>query len=202
MSDEIRLQVAEPQAAQQLLEIYRPYVEQTAITFETEVPSAAEFRRRIETVRERFPYLVALQGERYLGYAYVSPFKERAAYDWAVETSIYVRREERGRGIGRILYDGLETCLRAQGILNLNACIAYPAQEDAYLTKDSVLFHEKLGYRMVGEFRQCGYKFHRWYHMVWMEKLIGVHQTQQPPVKSFDEIAGLVNFTGSRCILK
>lgn len=75
-----------------------------------------------------------------VGYAYVSPFKERAAYDWSVETSIYVRKEAKQQGIGRRLYDRLEQILRQQGILNANACIAYPQIEDEYLTKDSVGF--------------------------------------------------------------
>lgn len=77
-----------------------------------------------------------------------------------------------------------------QGILNLNACIGYPREEDAYLTRDSVRFHEKLGYRMVGEFHQCGYKFGRWYDMVWMEKIIGEHRDNQPAVRWWPEIAG------------
>lgn len=79
-------------------------------------------------------------------------------------------------GIGRRLYEELENILKQQGILNVNACIAYPQVKDEYLTKDSVLFHEKLGYTMVGIFHQCGYKFHRWYDMVWMEKFIGEHR--------------------------
>ena len=78
--------------------------------------------------------------------------------------------------------------LKEQGILNLNACIASPVTEDEYLTKDSIRFHERLGYQMVAEFHQCGYKFHRWYDMVWMEKHIGVHTGEAKPVKPFSEI--------------
>ena len=72
-----------------------------------------------------------------------------------------------------------------QNICNLYACIGYPEKEDEYLTKNSVYFHEKLGYRMVGEFYKCGYKFNRWYNMVWMEKFIGEHIGNQLPVKFF-----------------
>ena len=75
--------------------------------------------------------------------------------------------------------------LYRQGILNVNACIAYPQTEDEYLTRDSVKFHEKLGYRMVGTFHQCGYKFGRWYDMVWMEKFIGEHSKNQPDIIPF-----------------
>ena len=95
-------------------------------------------------------------------------------------------------GIGRKLYDCLEKLLKEQGILNLNACIAYPRSEDEYLTKNSVEFHTHLGYRLVGEFYQCGYKFNRWYNMVWMEKQIGEHVSNQPAVKSFEDIRDLI----------
>ena len=92
--------------------------------------------------------------------------------------------------MGRSLYAALEKALAAQNILNLNACIGYPAEEDAYLTQDSVKFHQRMGYRMVGKFSQCGYKFDRWYDMVWMEKHIGEHGAKQPAGKPFGEIAG------------
>jgi len=188
MSEEVKIREASPEDAEALLNIYAPYVETTAITFEYAVPDAEEFRARIRRVQERYPYLVAEVNGEIAGYAYVSPFHPRAAYDWAVETSIYVDRERKRSGIGGRLYARLEECLRAQGILNLNACIAYPEQEDEYLTADSVRFHERLGYRMVGKFSSCGYKFHRWYSMVWMEKLIGEHLPQQPPVRNFSEV--------------
>ena len=123
-----------------------------------------------------------------LGYAYVGPFHDRPAYDWAVETSIYVSELQKGEGIGKALYKALEEQLSRLHILNLNACIAYPETEDEHLNKDSVRFHTHLGYRMVGEFYQCGYKFDRWYNMVWMEKHIGDHIEDQPPVIAFPEL--------------
>lgn len=188
MEKEITIRVATPDDAKALLALYAPYVEQTAITFEYEVPSEEEFRERIEHTLERYPYLVAEMDGTPVGYAYVSPFKERAAYDWSVETSIYVGMEYKRLGIGRKLYDALESVLKKQGILNVNACIAYPRQEDEHLTMDSVHFHEKLGYRMVGCFHDCGYKFDRWYDMVWMEKMIGEHITGQPDIVLFPEL--------------
>ena len=166
----IRIRTACVQDAQALLQIYAPYVTDTAITFEYDVPTVEEFRRRIENTLKKYPYVVAMAGEEIVGYAYAGPFQTRAAYQWAVETAIYVRRDGRRMGVGRRLYDALEQALRAQGILNMNACIAYPCAEDAYLTRDSVRFHERLGYRLVGQFQACGYKFGRWYDMVWMEK--------------------------------
>lgn len=176
---------------EKLLAIYAPYVTDTAVTFEYTVPSAEEFSQRIRSVSERYPYLAALADGKILGYAYAGVFHSRPAYDWAVETSIYVHREKRHTGIGGRLYAALETALKAQGITNMNACIAVPGEEkDEYLTRDSVDFHARLGYRLVGEFFQCGFKFGRWYNMVWMEKHIGPHLPDQPPVKLFPEVAG------------
>lgn len=185
---EIRIRIAQMEDAEALLAVYSPYVRETAITFEYEVPTPEEFGQRIRHTKERYPYLVAELNETIVGYAYASLFHERKAYDWAVETSIYVDRDKKGMGIGRKLYDMLEMILKEQNILNLNACIAYPEEEDEHLTKDSVKFHEHLGYHMAGEFHQCGYKFHRWYHMVWMEKHIGPHLENQPDIKPFKEI--------------
>ena len=182
------IRVAAVEYAEKLLQIYAPYVINTAITFEYEVPTVQEFRKRICHVLKRYPYLVAEKNGELLGFAYASAFHERAAYDWAVETSIYICMNRRKMGIGRKLHDCLEKLLKEQGILNLNACIAYPRSEDEYLTKNSVEFHTHLGYRLVGEFYQCGYKFNRWYNMVWMEKQIGEHVSNQPAVKSFEDI--------------
>lgn len=182
------IRVATPQDAEALLAVYAPYVTDTAITFEYEVPSLTEFRERIRHTLERYPYLVMEQDGEILGYAYAGPFKERAAYDWAVETTIYVKQGMKEQGIGRKLYQALEDTLIRQNILNLNACIGYPTVEDEYLTRNSMEFHQHLGYRLVGQFYQCGYKFGRWYDMVWMEKLVGEHGVEPVRVKPFPEL--------------
>ena len=184
----IKIRVATSEDVAALLKIYAPYVQKTAITFDYEVPTLEEFTEKIEKILRKYPVLVAETEKGIVGYAYADAFKNKAAYDWAVETTIYVDTDCKKMGIGRLLYDELERLLKAQNIVNLNACIAYPEEEDEYLTKDSVRFHEKLGYRMVGEFRQCGYKFNRWYHMVWMEKHIGLHTTPQPEVIFFENM--------------
>ncbi|MBE6339126.1 MAG: GNAT family N-acetyltransferase [Marinilabiliaceae bacterium] len=171
---EIRL--AKTDDAEALLAIYTPYVEKTAITFEYDVPSIDEFRNRIIAVSAKYPWLVAVDNGNIVGYAYASAFKERAAYQWSVETSIYVDKDRKRSGIGRLLHDALEEALKRQGVLNMNACIAYCEPEDEFLTLDSVRFHERLGYSLVAHFHKCGKKFDRWYDMVWMEKLIGEHK--------------------------
>ncbi len=190
MEETLLLRAAAPEDAAALLAIYAPYVTDTAITFEYDVPSEAEFAERIRRTLERYPYLVAERGGACVGYAYAGAFKERAAYAWGVETSIYVRRTERRTGVGGKLYAALEEILRMQNVLNLNACIAVPAQPDRYLTRDSIAFHERCGYRFVGEFYDCGYKFGRWYNMAWMEKHIGAHTAQAAPVKPFAQVRG------------
>ncbi len=192
--DRIRIRTATVQDAESILKIYAPYVQKTAITFEYEVPGVDEFAGRIRRTLERYPYLVAEEGGVMAGYAYAGAFKERAAYDWAVETTVYIGMDARRKGIGRQLYGALEKALKAQNILNLNACVAYPRQEDAFLTKDSVRFHERMGYRLVGEFQQCGYKFCRWYDMVWMEKHIGEHRKDQPKIIPYRDICDTLVF--------
>lgn len=186
--NDIKIRVVTKEDAKELLEIYRPYVEKTAITFEWEVPSLQEFEERIEHVLEKYPYLAAVREDEIVGYAYAGSFHTRAAYDWAVETTVYVREDQKKTGVGKQLYLALEKALALQNILNLNACIGYPEVEDEHLTKNSVQFHDHLGYRFVGEFYKCGYKFGRWYNMVWMEKFIGEHTEKPLAVKRFREI--------------
>lgn len=182
------VRIATTEDAKELLEIYAPYVQETAVSFEYTVPSVEEFQERIEHTLEKYPYLVMEQEGKIVGYAYAGPFKQRVAYDYAVETTIYVRKENRRDGIGRKLYEALEYYLRKQNIINLNACIADPEKEDQYLTKDSVRFHKRMGYELVGKFHKCGYKFNRWYDMVWMEKIIGNHIQSPDPVIWFSEL--------------
>ncbi len=183
--ENLTIRTATEHDARALLAIYAPYVEQTAITFEYEVPSLDEFQSRIRHTLEKYPYLVAEKAGKIVGYAYVSPFKERAAYEWAVETSIYVDKAAKHSGIGGKLHTALEAVLKQMGILNMEACIGVPETDDEYLNHNSMDFHAHLGYRLVGTFEKCGYKYDRWYNMVWMEKLIGTHTENQPYPRKF-----------------
>ena len=189
------IRVARIEDAEELLAIYAPYVEETAISFEYSVPSLEEFQGRMRNILQKYPYLVAERDGEIVGYTYASAFKQRAAYDWDVETTIYVKQDDRKTGVGRQLYAALDEALSCQNILNLNACIGYPETEDEYLTKNSVQFHEHLGFHLVGEFKKCGYKFNRWYNMVWMEKHIGDHVENPCSVRTFDEIKEGLSFS-------
>lgn len=174
--------------AAQLVDIYRYYVEKTAISFEWTVPSVEEFRARMEKTMERYPYIVAVSGGRVIGYSYTGPFKERRSYDWCVETTIYLHPALRHHGVGKALYLRLEALLKKMHVLNLNACITLPDREDEYLTGNSARFHAHMGYHLVGEFHHCGFKFNRWYNMVWMEKMLGEHTDCPAPVVNYNLI--------------
>ena len=165
------IRTALPADAEALLSIYAPYVLHTAITFEYEVPDVEAFRSRIESTLREYPFLAAEEAGRIVGYAYAGEFKRREAYRHSAELSVYVKGDERGRGAGRLLYSALEERLAAQNVYNAYACIAVPHEEpDPYLTRASERFHAKMGYRTVARFEACGYKFGRWYSMIWMGK--------------------------------
>ena len=183
MQSDITIRIARESDKEELLAIYAPYVSETAITFEYTVPTHEEFRDRIRKTLAKYPYLVAVQDAEILGYAYASEFKNRAAYDWAVETTIYVKQDSRKSGVGKKLYQALEEVLKQQHICNLYACIAYP-------NPGSIGFHERLGYQTIGHFSKCGYKFETWYDMIWMEKMIAEHDLHPEPFKPITEVRG------------
>lgn len=154
-----------------LLSIYAPYVEKTAISFEYDVPSLDEFRRRIADISRKYPYLVAEdENGQFLGYAYTHTFIARKAYDHCAESTIYLALDARKHGLGKRFYRAIEELSLAQNIYNLYACIGEPqGADDEYLTDNSIRFHEHMGFRRIGVFTRSGYKFGRWYNMSWAE---------------------------------
>ena len=190
--NEVLIRTARESDAEALLKIYTPYVTGTAITFEYDVPSVTAFKERIAHTLEKYPYLVAEIDGVPVGYAYAGVFKGRAAYDWAVETSIYVKQGQTGTGCGRKLYDALENILKAQHILSMYACIAYTDTPDEHLSNNSPEFHAHMGFELTAKFPKCGYKFNKWYDMIWMHKEIGSH-TDAPlpgiPVTELDVVS-------------
>lgn len=156
---------ARPEDAAELLAIYTPFVTDTTVTFELEVPSLEEFSRRVERTSARYAYLVAEDTESgtLAGYAYNSSFRSRPAYDFASEISIYLAPVHQRCGLGSHLLKELERRMREQGMRMSEACI----------TSDnvgSIAFHERHGYRICGEHHTCGYKLGRWLSVTWMEK--------------------------------
>lgn len=160
----------------QMLQIYAPYVRDTAYSFEYTVPTEEEFIQRFQKVTKQFPWLVWEQDGRVLGYAYGSLAFERAAYQWCAQVSIYLHPDIHGRGIGRKLYTILEQILRQQGYLRVYAVITSPNEA-------SVAFHKALGYTFAAAFPGCGFKQGAWYGTVWLEKLLNsVEIPSNPPV--------------------
>lgn len=143
-------------------EIYAPYVLDTAISFEESPPGPSEFRRRIETISARFPWLVAEDEDGLVGYAYASLHRERAAYRWATDVAVYVDRHKRRRGAGRALYDALLSLLAGQGFHV--ACAGVTLPNDA-----SVALHEACGFQPVGVYRRIGFKQGRWWDVGWWQ---------------------------------
>jgi len=148
-----------------ILDIYTPYILSSTITFEYDVPCKNTFYQRFYAVTDQFPWLVWEENGEILGYAYATRPFERAAYSWCAEPSIYLKPTAQGRGIGKKLYTALEGILKLQGYQVLYALVT--GENTA-----SLRFHEKLGYRSLAEFPNCGWKFDRWLGVFWLEKRI------------------------------
>ncbi|MCL0054915.1 N-acetyltransferase family protein [Dehalococcoidia bacterium] len=147
--------------ARQVAAIYYPYVINTPITFESEPPDGAEMRSRIESVMEKYPWLVCEHDGELMGYAYGSMFRSRSAYNWSVETTVYVREAAHGLGIGSALYSSLTECLRLQGFISAVGVIALP-------NEDSVYLHEHLGFQKDGVLPKAGFKEGVWHDVgIW-----------------------------------
>jgi len=161
--------------SKELLKIYEYYVLNTAITFEVEVPTIENFNDRIKRISSKYPYICLEEDGVIKGYAYTHEFYGREAYKYSNEVTIYLDHNSKGKGYGKLLYNELEKRLKEMGIKNLYACIASPVVIDSHLDNNSEEFHNHLGYKRIGLFTKCGYKFNTWYNMIWMEKIIGEH---------------------------
>ena len=146
--------------------IYRPYVTDTAITFERDPPDEAEMARRIASSSQTHAWLVLEDGGEVVGYAYGGPFKARAAYRWACEVSVYLDPEHRGRGGGRLLYSALLDRLAGRGYRMAAAGMTQPNEASGRL-------HAAMGFEPVGTFRAIGWKFDRWHDVAWVQRAIG-----------------------------
>lgn len=171
----ITIRKATPKDGEVLTAIYKYYVENTAITFEYVAPTGEEFAQRIAHKSEKYPFIVAEEDGRPVGYAYASEYRERAAYSWDVETSVYVDKNYMGHGIGKILYNALEEILKLQNVVNLYACITYPNER-------SISMHESMGYKLIGRFHSAGFKLGEWHDVVWMEKQISFPEKPLPVI--------------------
>jgi len=162
--DGVALRIAEPTDASAIESIYRPYVETTAVTFETEPPESAAIADDIETRLGTYPYFVAeSEGGNVLGYAYAGALRKRDAYRWTAELSVYLNEDRRRQGIGSALYAALLSTLDRQGFKSAYGVVTLPNPE-------SVGFHESLGFDRVGRFPEAGYKLDAWHDVAWYER--------------------------------
>ena len=183
-----RIRLANPKDAAAIRAIYEPYVLTTAITFDLVPPTVEELTEKIAATLAERPFLVAEEMRmkpvsraggsaaecdcRIVGFSYASPFRPRGAYIHAIETSVYLRQDYKGKGLGRRLYTALENILRLQHVYTANACISYIDPPDEYSPATSRLFHERMGYVQCAHIPNCGRKFDRWYGIIWMQKEI------------------------------
>lgn len=178
----LNIRLVRPEDHGALLGIYQPYIESTAITFEYETPSRAEFAQRVREVVDRLPWLVCEDEKQVIGYAYASPFKKRAAYRWDVELSIYLAQEHTHRGAGTALYRSLLKLLTLQGYYNAYAIITLP--NDA-----SLALHRAFGFTQAGILHNAGFKLGRWHDVIYLEKSLRPYGSsiQSPlPLASLD----------------
>ena len=163
-----------------LLDIYAPYIKDTVITFEYDVPTAEEFAARIGETAALHPYIVCERGGQIVGYAYAHRIRERAAYDWAAELSIYLAPEAQGQGVGTALYRCLIGLLEQQRLRILYGCVTLPNEKSERL-------HLKLGFSLAGVGHGSGWKFDGWHDVGWFEKRLGGNGSAQPVV-SFPQL--------------
>lgn len=172
---------AEERDAAGILDIYSNYIEHTTVTFETEIPSVAAFANRIEGIIEAYPYIVCEANGMITGYAYASKHRERAAYRYDADMSVYIAKEHHGRRIGTALYSALFELLRTQGYINTYAGIALPNEK-------SIGFHKAMGFAEIGIYHNTGYKLGRWIDVLWMQKAIAPYPDNPTSPKGIREL--------------
>ena len=176
------IRLATPDDAETIAAIYAPNVTDAAISFELEAPDAAEIRRRIEKTLAVLPWLVWDEGGVARGYAYASPHRERAAYQWSADVSAYIDPAWKRRGIGKALYERLLRVLRLQGYQNAYAGITLP-------NPASVGLHESVGFRPVGVYHQVGFKRGQWHDVGWWHLSLGEPISNPQPPRPWPELA-------------
>lgn len=187
MNNNLIIRLIQPGDYAEVLNIYGVYVQNTVISFEYEIPSLADFSKRIENIISFYPWLVAEWNGQVVGYAYAGRHRERKAYDWSTESSVYVREKYHHQGIAKRLYQALFQLLRLQGIMNVYAGITLPNIK-------SESFHAAMGFQQVGIYRNIGYKFNQWHDVLWMEHSIQPHINNPPSLYSIEEIKRLPEF--------
>ena len=192
------IRIATTDDSELILKIYAPYIENTSYTFETEVPTIDSFTERVSSYLQNWPWLVCEIDGVIAGYAYGARHRERAAYQWSVESSVYVHDDYQRRGVARALYTVLIDILKLQGFRNLYAVINLPNDK-------SVSFHEKLGFEYFATYKSVGYKLGKWKNVGWWQLQLNEYSMEpEPPVKfsEIKEIGNILDISGSLLRLK
>jgi Sortase and related acyltransferases len=172
------VRIASPDDAPKILEIYAPYILETSISFEMNVPTVAEFQNRMQHYLQRFPWIICEVNGQTAGYVYASLYREREAYQWNCECSAYLSNKFRGKGIAAILYNALFDILKKQRIINVYAGITLP-------NPASQRFHEKCGFKQFALYKNVGYKFGKWHDVGWWELQLNPHDPKPAPLLLF-----------------
>lgn len=168
MNNNFEIKLIDETDANDVLAIYKYYVEHTYISFEYEAPSIEEFTQRIQVNTEKYPWLVCLYKNKIIGFAYGSTHRYRTAYQWSPESTIYLAVDFHTKGIGRILYNTLFEILKIQGYFNVFAGIALP-------NNNSIGFHQAMGFEEIGIFKNVGYKHGNWHDTHWFQLSLNEH---------------------------
>ena len=180
MKDIIRFATAAD--AERILEIYAPYITDTVISFEYDVPTPAKFSARVEEIRSRYPYLVYERDGAVVGYAYASTYSSRAAYDYTVDLSVYVDAAYCGQNIGECLYAAMFDILTKQGFYSAYACITATNQ-------NSLNFHKRMGFEDAGTHPVAGFKHGQWLDVCWYVKHLRPHTGTPQPLKAISDFS-------------
>ncbi|AJA46245.1 phosphinothricin N-acetyltransferase [Clostridium pasteurianum DSM 525 = ATCC 6013] len=165
-----------------ILEIYKPFVENTVITFEYEVPTLNDFNVRMLNIQKKYPLLICEINDKVVGYAYASQFGERAAFNWSVELSIYISPKYHKYKIGKSLYFALFEVLKLQGYYNAYAKITSPNVKSEYL-------HKSFGFKLVGIYKNIAFKFGNWQDLACYELNLKDYDKSPLPPKTINEIS-------------
>ena len=179
----MEIRTATEDDAEAILDIYAPIVRETAISFEDDVPSVEEMRRRIREKLERYPWLVAEEGDHLLGYGYAGPLRSRAAYRWSAEVSMYIRDDARGKGVGTAIGMEMTGILLRMGVVTLfgGTTLPNPPSEGIYRAS---------GFEEAGVWRNAGYKLGRWHDVGWYQRSIRELDGEPPEFVPFGDLPG------------
>jgi phosphinothricin acetyltransferase len=182
-----KIRIASTKDTASILEIYEPFITDTSITFEFDVPTESDFKERISNIQKKYPWIVCEIDGNIAGYAYASSYNERAAYDWSVDLSIYINPSYQKKKIGKSLYYALLEILKLQGFCNAVSLVTVP-------NENSEKLHKSFGFKEIGVFENIGFKFEEWKDVRWLGLKIQEYPECPLKPKRVDEIKDTSEF--------